>query len=394
MGGMYVNRFYNAFKHRVILLSVAVLLAIFATIHIVVFTMAENVIIEQLGEVSQSAAVALSEYIMSDIGGYKEFLATRDVQSGYYRRMQAYFTAVKDASSIRFIYTERRIDEDPVEFILDAEPIGSADYSPPGSTTFLDGGARAVYATGLPAIIEPTQSDYGTLLGGCAPIFDADGTILGLTGVNIDATTMVASLNRIQAMLFTIYAFTVVLVIGVLSKYSGAILEPMLKDKLTGAYNKRYMEKLMSDEIKAAIKSGTELSLMMCDLDHFKAVNDTYGHKFGDEVLASVSGTIMGCLRKTDCFFRYGGEEFVVMLSKTDADTTLKIAERIRKSVEQTEIYNKDIDSHIGITISIGVSVLTFSQCLIETADKALYDAKKTRNSVSLYVGEEAQGAM
>ena len=189
-------------------------------------------------------------------------------------------------------------------------------------------------------------------------------------------------------LLIIMFISFMVLVYFLLARVSHYFLEPMLKDKLTGAYNKRYVESLLRKEISISLKTKKEFSVLMLDLDHFKNVNDTYGHPFGDIVLAKVASLIRDCLRKDDFFIRYGGEEFIVLLFNLNPDITMRLAERIRKSIEVHEIANEDDSISTKITISIGVVILnqrnmTVSE-LINEVDKALYKAKETRNTVAM----------
>jgi diguanylate cyclase (GGDEF)-like protein len=132
----------------------------------------------------------------------------------------------------------------------------------------------------------------------------------------------------------------------------------------------------------------------MLDLDHFKKVNDTYGHRFGDHVLSSVSATIKNSLREKDYFIRYGGEEFIAVLPGVAEQRAVEIAERIRRVVEESEIFNKDNSVPVKITVSIGIANLNDSaisvQEFVDQADRALYDAKKSRNCVSLFLPDES----
>jgi diguanylate cyclase (GGDEF)-like protein len=368
------------------------LVAVMALIHAAVYTTTKNSIEEQLKMGARGVAVSTANTIMGSIDEYKEFLETRDVNSEYYQRMRGYFTDIKENGAIKYIYTERRIDAHTIEFILDAEPMDSPEYSPPGSLNENDEFRESAYATrrtiGFSRLIH--YSMWGKLIGAYAPIFDRNGEMLGLIGINIDASNLYNHLNRLQIVMLLIYLLIVGLVLLILMKYSNAILEPVLKDKLTGAYNMRFFENFIQEEIKTASKNRTDLALMMLDLDHFKSVNDTYGHGFGDDVLVSVSKTVMGCLRKQDFFFRYGGEEFVVMIVQTGLKDVLAVAERIRGAVEDNAIFNREKNIPVKTTISIGVSNLDVRNAsdagnLLENADKALYNAKKTRNIVSLF---------
>ena len=126
----------------------------------------------------------------------------------------------------------------------------------------------------------------------------------------------------------------------------------------------------------------------MADLDHFKRINDTYGHLFGDKVLAEVSKAMRSALRESDCLARYGGEEFSAYLPEIRENSAADVLERIRKTVEETAIENKEHNTRVAITVSIGATYLRPDHTppdVLAEADKALYEAKKTRNTVIFY---------
>ena len=385
-----MDKLFKTFKRRLMLLGMAVIVAIIAVIQVTLGVAFSNVIEQQLQSNAKAIAVSISNSLMWDIDEYKLFLETRDVDSEYYKKVQAFFVNIKENSGVKYISTERRVNEKTVEYILDAEPVESEDYSPPGSMEPIDPQSEAVYSTGVPAGFSVSDySRWGKLLGAYAPILDRDGGILGLVGINIDVTSIRSHMGRLQTTLLAIYAVILGLSWLTLSKYTHAILDPMLKDKLTGAYSKRYFEKFLQDEIGRHIKRRKELALLMLDLDHFKKVNDTYGHVFGDKTLASASEIIRKSLRPTDYFIRYGGEEFAVIATNANINQALEMAERIRMAVENTPVFNEEKNIPVNMTISIGVSGFNRlpinARGLIENADKALYAAKATRNVVSLF---------
>jgi len=128
----------------------------------------------------------------------------------------------------------------------------------------------------------------------------------------------------------------------------------------------------------------------MCDIDHFKLCNDTYGHLAGDNVLRQVADSIKSIIRKSDEVFRYGGEEFVIILPDQDKNYSITVAEKVRESVAALRIENKGTESGI-VTISCGVAALIWtrmkiSEVLLDHADQALYQAKNSgRNRVCSY---------
>ena len=372
------------------LLCMTILAVIITVIHITVYLTVKNDIEEQFEMSAKGLVVSIADTLMINIEEYKLFIETRNVDSDYYKKMQAYFAKIKANSNIKYIYSERKLDDKTIEFILDSEPIGNPDYSPPGSTGPNDPEREATYSTGKPSSFKFVEySKWGRLLGAYAPIFDADGEMLGIVGVNIDASYLYLHINRLNLALLACYVFILGLSFLSLSKYSNMILEPLLKDKLTGAYTKRYFENFLRSEIDHAIKNRKDLALMILDLDHFKTVNDTYGHIFGDEVLSFISGIVKKSLRPSDCFVRYGGEEFVVIISDANIAQVMQVAERIRNAVENSEIYNEEENIQVRTTVSIGVSNLNNrvidAKELIDSTDKALYAAKTERNKVSYH---------
>jgi two-component system, cell cycle response regulator len=151
-------------------------------------------------------------------------------------------------------------------------------------------------------------------------------------------------------------------------------------DPLTGVFNRRFGLQRLTEELSRAIRSGDPLGVLMLDLDHFKAVNDTYGHLVGDRVLQAVTRATRQVLREGDVFLRYGGEEFVVVLPGANRDNMATMAERIRHAVSEADV--TESGQRIAMTVSIGGSGLpdsnaTNSQELIALADTALYSAKE-----------------
>ncbi|MDF2565235.1 MAG: periplasmic/7TM domain sensor diguanylate cyclase [Massilibacillus sp.] len=158
-----------------------------------------------------------------------------------------------------------------------------------------------------------------------------------------------------------------------------------LTDELTGLYNRRYLKKKMQQEISRAVQEEKSMALIVIDIDLFKKYNDTYGHWQGDQVLIRFSEVLLNILDGTQTAFRFGGEEFVVLLPNAFYDDATVIAERIRSHFAAEEFVPVE-DSSVHVTISAGFSILKLSdteEILFERADKALYQAKKSgRNKV------------
>ncbi|HDT14596.1 MAG TPA: diguanylate cyclase [Firmicutes bacterium] len=160
-------------------------------------------------------------------------------------------------------------------------------------------------------------------------------------------------------------------------------------DGLTGAFNRRFFENKLEDEIQLAKRFRSKLSLVMFDIDHFKPINDTYGHQAGDIILQEVAETVKECLSSTDSLCRYGGEEFAVIMPDTPIEKAIDIAERIRKAIEEHTFYSGD--TLINMTVSLGVSEYPshgiLKEVIIEKADSALYKAKHDgRNNTKIAI--------
>lgn len=156
-------------------------------------------------------------------------------------------------------------------------------------------------------------------------------------------------------------------------------MQMALVDPLTRVGNRAAMEKALEREHQLLQRNGKPFALLMVDIDHFKQVNDRFGHGCGDQVIAKVAKTIEQVSRSTDMTFRYGGEEFALLLSATGAAGALITAERLRRAIEKLKI--RHADTAIAPTASIGVSACVDPAepltALVERADRALYSAKR-----------------
>ncbi len=167
--------------------------------------------------------------------------------------------------------------------------------------------------------------------------------------------------------------------------------ESALRDGLTKAFNKKYFTDRLESEFTFATRHVAPLTLVLFDIDHFKKVNDTYGHQAGDYVLSEIATLLTGALRAEDVFARYGGEEFAVICRGSDVNQGQIVAERMRKAVEQHKFVHEG--THIPLTISVGVAGLPHAAVkdaseLVSFADQALYKSKHGgRNRVTLWAG-------
>jgi diguanylate cyclase (GGDEF)-like protein len=171
--------------------------------------------------------------------------------------------------------------------------------------------------------------------------------------------------------------------------YQKKLFESALRDGLTSTFNRRYFVDRLQAEIRFAVRHDKSLALLFADIDHFKKINDTYGHVAGDEVLAGVARVMTAAIRAEDVLARWGGEEFSVICREIDHAGALVLGERLRAAVEGHRFEHEG--QVIPVTVSIGAAVerkIDDAHAFIAAADAAMYDAKRAgRNRVCMHPG-------
>ena len=202
------------------------------------------------------------------------------------------------------------------------------------------------------------------------PLKDTNGQVQNICLIIYDVTETAVSRIQIQAANAKLHH---------LSRHDG----------LTGLLNRKTWETELEEEFKRFSRYGNVSSLIMFDIDHFKKVNDGYGHPAGDEVIRQTATAASSCIRDIDKAGRYGGEEFGIILTNTDPEGALVVAERIRKKIEALTVTYEEFS--IKFTVSLGISAVetTFGETThwIDAADKGLYQAKRAgRNNSIIYL--------
>jgi len=214
------------------------------------------------------------------------------------------------------------------------------------------------------------------------PILDVDGDVVEYIAIRHDITELEETKQQLRninkAMKHKV---------DELYSMTNTLEKKAYKDNLTGISNRENFEDMFSVEIASAKQNNTPLSLIIFDIDHFKLVNDTYGHQAGDVILIDLVTVVGSSIKNRDIFARWGGEEFVILTPSTDITGASNLAEKLRKIIASyTFNYVEE-----GITASFGVAQLVshdVKRSLFEKADKALYEAKKNgRNRVEIYNG-------
>jgi diguanylate cyclase len=205
-----------------------------------------------------------------------------------------------------------------------------------------------------------------------------------VTATNDMETTNLKLQNQLQAMWEEV---------GQLRRELETIRAESLTDALTALGNRKFFDAALAKSVAESHAENTPLALLLADLDHFKGINDTFGHVVGDRVLRFVAGTLKRSIKGTDIAARYGGEEFAVILPRTTLRAAVEVADQLRRTVMKGELIRRSTgEMQTRVTISIGVAALhnrTSPQALFEAADVCLYAAKRSgRNCV---VGEKGE---
>jgi len=218
------------------------------------------------------------------------------------------------------------------------------------------------------------------------PLEDREGNLLGLISMDEPLNRAVPTQEDCRSLEF--FADQCALAV-VESRRLQRARQEATSDPLTGLANRRGLLETGPPVVLRAQEAGAPCCALYVDIDHFKAVNDTFGHATGDQLIALVGRTVAGRLRRSDLFARYGGEEFVAILPGTDLRQAAKLAEEVRALVE--EVTSTQMGPLLTARVSVGVSALRPGedmQSLIDRADVALYDAKRSgRNRVCVVAG-------
>lgn len=208
-----------------------------------------------------------------------------------------------------------------------------------------------------------------------------------VNGVPIASLTVLADGDKIQLGAGVVLRYS--LFDQVDEAFQERIVEHTLRDGLTGAFNRRYLAERLDAEFAYAVRHDTPLCLLLVDVDHFKRINDTYGHVFGDQVLVGLSQHMLRVIRAEDVFARFGGEEFAVLSRGLTGEGARLFAERLRSAVSRFPF--RLGEERVQVTVSVGIATMPDSTIgqprqLVEAADGALYRAKADgRDRVRIY---------
>ena len=228
-------------------------------------------------------------------------------------------------------------------------------------------------------------------------------------GTLVDVTSrsqVTANIRTVQRMSVALMVLCVIFAVaGTLYLRTRDLALRANRDELTGLYNHGFLQEFLKADVARAARYDRSVSVLMLDIDHFKTVNDTYGHAAGDQALRCIAETVVAALRETDVVARYGGEELCIVLPETELERAVLTAERLRSTLESRRVRARIVRdkegeyAEIALTVSIGVSTFPYdgkdSEGMIEAADMALAAAKRSRNAVVSYreIAKERSGS-
>jgi len=376
---------------RIFLSFFVVLVVVLLALQIVVYKMTARTIKEQMGHKCLGIATSVATLLEKDTASLKEFKAALDTDSRYYLDIKKDMEKIRfgNIDNIAFLYVETKVSESEIAYLFDGEIPGTDTYVPPGLKEPMTATRESCYATGQPYLGDFVTTVWGTLLSAYAPVFDKEtGEILAIVGADVSIEQYNDVMNKqLFVILLNTFVF-IVLAVVLLFVSSSAVEQKLFKDSLTGMYNRGFFVSFLKAQIKTLKRKDYPVVIFIADIDHFKSINDTYGHPFGDKVLTNVSGVMNDFMRKTDCLARYGGEEFAAIMPGLKMENAHDVIQRIHKAVCSTVTSDESGDMKIKVTISIGVAQLNRNASIenaIKNADIALYEAKKTRNAVVFY---------
>ncbi|MBS2019824.1 MAG: GGDEF domain-containing protein [Deltaproteobacteria bacterium] len=246
---------------------------------------------------------------------------------------------------------------------------------------------RRTYRSRWPAVLIPIL--HGVVL--MLPILLGD-VVQGIDGAMEAGNGWVAAF-AIELVLYAVGTVFIILML-VSERTVDAHKNAASVDPLTGLFNRRGFSELTERMIRREATAGRGVSVMIFDIDHFKSINDRFGHSMGDTVLETVAAALMRAVRPYDTVARWGGEEFVILLPNVDESAAAMSAERLRREIERTEFFSAT-GAAVKVSVSIGVATRTPKEtyeALLERADRAMYEAKATgRNRVCVAGTDEAR---
>ncbi|GAB6179770.1 diguanylate cyclase [Desulfotomaculum defluvii] len=389
--------------HKIFLVSFLAMTIAMATLAYATYQACYNILVKDLGLRAQFTAqmaanlVEVDQKLVRDMMILDILSSRNHIQALEFKRKVRPLLKYND---IKSIYVETKLKGNQIRYFVNPEE-EKVFRQPPGTpmeyfyvltsddeSTYrnrdrydVGGPIRdKAYEEKIPTYGPPNQSKWGSVITGYQPLYDAQNQFIGLLGVDIAGDYFDQSIWYVKNIIMVSFGIIVMLGGVILYQCSKTLSRPLYMDQLTALFNREYLKIRLESEISRARRNRKLLSLLMLDLDHFKKVNDMYGHQNGDMVLKKVAEVILISIREEDIACRYGGEEIAIILPETGLTEASIVAERLRKTIETICFFVDDQEQPFHTTTSIGVAEWTeddTQESLIKKTDDALYLAKK-----------------
>ena len=332
---------------------------------------------------AKAVAFSVSKFIEKDIKEYDKLSSVLNhteslYGSDYYKTMSSLLEKIKTETGAKFIYTEKRLSDEEVAYILDAEEPENENHSSLGSREKISELEKSAFTKTKGSLSGAViYEKWGKLFSAFAPIWNINtGKISGLVGVDFSPVYVEKNIKKLK-ILIIIGFLGAILLTGAVIKMLFSLIS-MSRNLNTDYMTKLYNRRCYDSSIKKAIEKGHPFSLMVIDIDNFKIVNDSFGHVAGDNALKEIADLIKKSTRNEDLCFRYGGDEFVVILPNTAKEQAELIGEKIQSATLSCKLSTEG-PNEFSVSLSVGVAQWEDGmspQDLTELADKAMYSSK------------------
>jgi diguanylate cyclase (GGDEF)-like protein len=342
----------------------------------------KDIVIKESAEEAKGIAATAARFIEDNVSDYRKLsdvtnYSEDNFDKDYYLRMNRLFRLIKKDTGAYFIFTEKKISDTEIEYILDGEDPESDLFSPIGSR---DGMSKEELKAFNEGVITATgmirDEAWGEYLTAFAPIIDS-GELIGLVGVDFSSEHIRMIVRNVS--------YVTYLILFLLTSLSYVAIQNLFKmhysslntDFMTGLINRRGFKEAVHNAISDAKKYGVAFTLIILDIDNFKDINDSCGHPYGDEVLKIIAHIIKQNTRHSDLSFRYGGDEFALILPDTSKEDALQVCMNIQSSLNDDRHFT---EGACHPTISMGIcewSGNMTSDDIIKAADEAMYLSKQ-----------------
>lgn len=350
----------------------------------------EIAITDESNKQATSLAASLSSFIENNSDKYEKLYSSDGDNGTEYREtMIQLFLDIKKSTGAKSIYTEKYIPETGMVHILDTEDTLKEDGTPPVTTEKINSMKTMAMQKDSGVVSHILEHDKSEkLISAFAPIKKKEtGEILGLVGVDFSTDYVRSVIEGIRNMILTAYLVSILLVGLAVNTLLIIRYKSMITDYMTNLYNKYHFETCIKWCVKDALKSGNPFSVMVIDIDDFKIVNDRCGHIVGDEVLKKIALSIKENTRDDDLCFRYGGDEFIVILPNTTKEQAALVGERMQAKLSLKKLLGED-PADLNISLSLGIAQWEpkmSTEDITEWADRAMYTSKTTgKNRLTL----------